>query len=110
MAIGFAFGKRLPLASLMELKEFLIKANRPHAMGTANVARQKDGSHTIIFREGDWSMHDNFFGGEPYGGRQVIHQTSFPTSSSHSKLVIGFPQSGSSVVRTAFFYSGISLQ
>ena len=44
----------------------------PHATGTANTTKEKDGSRTIEFTAGDYQMHDNFFGGEPYGGRLVI--------------------------------------
>lgn len=31
-----------------------------------------DGSTTIKHKKGNWSMNDNFFGGEPYGGREVV--------------------------------------
>lgn len=55
-----------------ELKRFLAKANMPHADGSAHMTKESDSSRTIIFAEGDWKMHDNFFGGEPYGGRQVV--------------------------------------
>jgi hypothetical protein len=34
--------------------------------------REPDGSATIRHAAGPWSMHDNFFGGEPYGGREVV--------------------------------------
>lgn len=34
--------------------------------------KNPDGSTTITHENNDWSMHDNFFGGEPYGGREVI--------------------------------------
>ncbi len=57
---------------LDELKIFLMKANMPHATGTAKTNREIDGSRTIEYSEGDYRMHDNFFGGEPYGGRLVI--------------------------------------
>jgi hypothetical protein len=57
---------------LVALKSFLLRSNQPHATGTAQPLNEKDGSRTIVFTDGDWAMHDNFFGGEPYGGRQVI--------------------------------------
>lgn len=57
---------------LGELKAFLIKANMPHATGQAEVKTENDGSRTIEFEEGEYRMHDNFFGGEPYGGRLVV--------------------------------------
>lgn len=57
---------------IAELKSFLLRSNMPHALGTSNVTTSEDHSHTITFEDGKWSMHDNFFGGEPYGGRQVL--------------------------------------
>jgi hypothetical protein len=54
------------------LKKFLLKANMPHAAGTANMRNESNGSRTILFEDGDWSMEDNFYGGEPYGGQQVV--------------------------------------
>ncbi len=54
------------------LRKFLYKANMPHASGSANMKSESNGSRTIVYEEGSWQMHDNFFGGEPYGGRQVV--------------------------------------
>lgn len=34
--------------------------------------KETDGSTSIHYQEGEWKSHDNFFGGEPYGGREVI--------------------------------------
>lgn len=34
--------------------------------------KSPDGSTTISFEQGDFRMHDNYFGGEPFGGREVI--------------------------------------
>jgi hypothetical protein len=61
------------MIDLDALKQFLSKANAPHAFGTAQMEREDDRSRTITFCNGQWSMNDNFFGGEPYGGRQVVH-------------------------------------
>lgn len=58
--------------NLDELKQFLIQASKPHADSTADIKKEDDGSRTIEFVEGDYRMHDNFFGGEPYGGRLVV--------------------------------------
>lgn len=57
---------------LDELKQFLIRANMLHATDTAKILKEVDGSRTIEYSEGDYRMHDNFFGGEPYGGRLVV--------------------------------------
>lgn len=35
------------------------------------VKKESDGSTTLSYQSGDWKFHDNFFGGEPYGGRTV---------------------------------------
>ena len=63
---------------LKSLKQFLLKANMPHASGESNVSKESDGSRSITFEDGDFSMHDNFFGGEPYGGRMVISHKNKP--------------------------------
>ena len=39
---------------------------------------EPDGSHTVTFSQGDWRSHDNFFGGEPYGGRIVVSYVGKP--------------------------------
>ena len=43
-----------------------------------NIKKENDGSTTIWYNRGDWKFHDNFFGGEPYGGRTVIHLKNKP--------------------------------
>lgn len=63
---------------LNELKRFLMRANMPHATGTSQITSEEDGSRTITYAEGDFRMHDNFFGGEPYGGRLVISYQGAP--------------------------------
>ena len=57
------------------LRQFLVETkNHGYANegGSKNWVKEKDGSTTIVFEFGDFRMHDNFFGGEPYGGREVI--------------------------------------
>ena len=41
--------------------------------------KQADHSTTIRHADGQWSLDDNFFGGEPYGGREVVFSESKPT-------------------------------
>lgn len=53
---------------LDELKIFLKKANIPHATGTTKTIKEAAGLRTIEYGDDDYRMHDNFFGGEPYGG------------------------------------------
>lgn len=56
-----------------EIRHFLVKANR-NGYGNAQVKDSigEDGSHTIVYEDNDWRFHDNYFGGEPFGGREVI--------------------------------------
>lgn len=43
-----------------------------------HIKQEKDGSTTIWYEKEDWRLHDNFFGGEPYGGRTVIFYKNKP--------------------------------
>jgi hypothetical protein len=56
------------------LLRFLTEASRRgYAAGSSTVqTREADHSTTIVIKQGDWSFHDNYFGGEPYGGREVV--------------------------------------
>lgn len=57
------------------LRQFLLEANKSgyaNEAGSKNWIKEKDGSTTIIFESGDFRMHDKFFGGEPYGGNEVV--------------------------------------
>lgn len=57
-----------------DLKQFIYAASRAtYASGDESIkVKQPDGSTTIEFIEGDFRFHDNYFGGEPYGGREVV--------------------------------------
>lgn len=59
---------------IKSLKQFLITANKAgYITGNERAwTKEKDKSTTITFTKGKWSMDDNFFGGEPYGGRLVV--------------------------------------
>ena len=67
------FGKK-------ELCKFLVKAKKStYAAGdAAKKIVNGDKSTTLIFEDGDWKYHDNYFGGEPYGGREVVFFKSKP--------------------------------
>lgn len=56
------------------LKQFLIDSNRAGYAGGEEKKwiKEPDGSTTIPFQQGEWRSHDNFFGGEPYGGRVIV--------------------------------------
>jgi hypothetical protein len=56
------------------LRKFLIETKKA-GFGAGNSKtwiKEKDGSTTIPYEFGDWRMHDNFFGGEPWGGREIV--------------------------------------
>src|ERR1700704_1873861 len=55
------------------LARFLIAANKAgYASTETTVTDHADGSHRIIYETEGWRLDDNFFRGEPYGGREVI--------------------------------------
>jgi hypothetical protein len=59
---------------LKKLQQFILEASRAtYASGNNSIKKkQKDGSTTIEYNNGEYLYHDNYFGGEPYGGREVI--------------------------------------
>jgi hypothetical protein len=66
--------------STQDLKIFLVEATQ-FGYGNpdkAKVEKEKDLSTTIQYENGDWRIHDNFFGGEPYGGREVVFYKNKP--------------------------------
>jgi hypothetical protein len=56
------------------LLRFLLEASQRGyaAGGNAIKIREADHSTTIVFEQDEWRFHDNYFGGEPYGGREVV--------------------------------------
>ena len=56
------------------LRKFLVETKKAGygAGDSRKWIKEKDSSTTIPFESGDWRMHDNFFGGEPWGGREVV--------------------------------------
>ncbi|MFA6397660.1 MAG: DUF5680 domain-containing protein [Candidatus Paceibacterota bacterium] len=62
------------MIDLTILKKFLVEAKK-YAYASGDKSRkikELDGSKTLIYERGDWKYHDNYFGGEPYGGREVV--------------------------------------
>lgn len=57
-----------------ELRQFLIASNKAGYAGGKEKQwiKEPDNSTTIPFEKGLWKSHDNFFGGEPYGGRTIV--------------------------------------
>ena len=62
------------------LRQFLIDSNKAGYAGGKNKkwVKEVDGSTTIPFEKDPWKSHDNFFGGEPYGGRTIVFFESKP--------------------------------
>lgn len=56
------------------LKSFIFKASKAtYASGDESIRKkQPDSSTTIEFEDGAYKYNDNYFGGEPYGGREVV--------------------------------------
>lgn len=65
-------------STVERLQRFIYEANKPHADGSAAIKQESDGSRTIIYDDNEFKMHDNFFGGEPYGGRLVVYRKDRP--------------------------------
>ncbi len=63
-----------------ELKKFINEAGMAtYASGDESIKeKQPDGSTTIKFENGNYKYHDNYFGGEPYGGREVVFYNNKP--------------------------------
>jgi hypothetical protein len=61
------------------LRFLLETSRRGYAAGSSAIkTRETDQSTTIVLEEGEWRFHDNYFGGEPYGGREVVFFRSQP--------------------------------
>lgn len=57
------------------LCQFLTEVNNNVGYASGNQSawiKEPDGSTTIPYESGLWKFHDNFFGGEPFGGRTVV--------------------------------------
>jgi len=56
------------------LLQFLLDASRRGYAAGGSVVKVKEADHstTIVLEHGDLRFHDNYFGGEPYGGREVV--------------------------------------
>ncbi|MGE5041425.1 MAG: DUF5680 domain-containing protein [Candidatus Levyibacteriota bacterium] len=56
-----------------KLRTFLLKANKEgYASGDNTISRGEDFSYVTNFEDGDVRLNDSWFGGEPFGGREVV--------------------------------------
>jgi len=62
------------------LRQFLIDSNKAGYAGGEEKkwVKESDGSTTIPFEKGEFRSNDNYFGGEPYGGRVVVFHKNKP--------------------------------
>lgn len=62
------------------LHHFLLDSNQAGYAGGEEKKwlKEPDGSTTIPYEKGEWRSQDNFFGGEPYGGRIVVFHRNKP--------------------------------
>jgi len=60
--------------NIKKLCQFLVTAKKQTYAAGDDTQKTvgKDKSTTMVFEQGDWKYHDNYFGGEPYGGREVV--------------------------------------
>lgn len=54
------------------LQQFLIEAKKHGYASDVPPQKEKDGSFSNRYEKEDWSFHDNWFGGEPFGGREIV--------------------------------------
>lgn len=56
-----------------KLKEFLIESKKKgYASGEGAITSESDHSFSTRGKNVDFAFHDNWFGGEPFGGREVV--------------------------------------
>lgn len=65
---------------LKQLTNFIGEANKAGYASSQgnNSTKEANGSTTIIYQKGLWLFNDNYFGGEPYGGREVVFYDNKP--------------------------------
>jgi len=68
------------MINISNLKQFLVLAKKStYASGNGGIKnKDRDSSTSLMFEEGNYKYHDNYFGGEPYGGREVVFFQSKP--------------------------------
>ena len=66
--------------NLEKLRLFLVDVNKnTYSTGDESLnKKESDKSTTIEYMKGNWRFHDNFFWGEPYGGRVVVFYKNKP--------------------------------
>ncbi len=63
----------MPSTSSPEFRSFLTYVGEAGYASEKPITRDlSDGSHDIVIEKDGWRFHDNWFGGEPFGGAEVI--------------------------------------
>ena len=60
--------------TIHELSSFVYEASNSTfaSADLSKLTKENDHSTTLTYKKGHWSYNDNYFGGEPYGGREVV--------------------------------------
>lgn len=60
--------------NIEDLRKFLVYCGKEGyaAIQDEDEIRESDQSTSITLKQGPWKFHDNYFGGEPFGGREVV--------------------------------------
>ncbi len=76
---------------LQELKAFIDESSKAGYEGEdlQYETKEADGSTTLSYESGEWKFHDNYFGGEPYGGRTVYFYKGKPV---HLTVFYGYTE------------------
>ncbi len=62
----------------MKLDEFIIKAKKQGYAGNGKWTNLEDGSKEFTFKEGIWTYKDNYFGFNPFAGREMVWENNNP--------------------------------
>ena len=68
-----------PTPQQRELMDFLIKATKEgYAAGKGHIIHREDGSHSTMFKDGNYEIEDNWEGGEPFSGWERVRRNGAP--------------------------------
>ncbi len=64
----------------MELTDFLVQAkiNTYAGAGEGGEGRMSDGCKELVYKEGEWSYRDRYFGGYSFAGQEMVWQSNRP--------------------------------
>ena len=64
---------------LDELHDFIVNAKAATYVGDGKQSESsRDGSHDLIFEEGDFRYLDSYFGGSDFIGEEIVYFQKFP--------------------------------